>query len=60
MRRLSVDYNNIKLYQKRRLEDFKDLAEKNKEYFDGFIKTLTTDSETVKVSELSSKVEQSR
>lgn len=51
MKRLSVDYNNIKLYQKRRLEDFKELAEKNKEYFNGFIKTLTPSGETVKVSE---------
>ncbi len=60
MKRLSVDYNNIKLYQKRRLEDFKELAEKNKEYFDGFIKTLTPSGETVKVSEPNSTREHSR
>ncbi len=51
MSRLSVDYNNIKLYQNRRLEDFKELAEKNIEFFDGFIKTLTENGETAKVNQ---------
>jgi len=51
MSRLSVDYNNIKIYQKRRLDDFKDLAEKNIGYFEGFIKTLTESGETDKVSQ---------
>lgn len=51
MARLSIDYNNIRVYQKRRLEDFKEAAEKNVEFFDGFIKTLTEDKETDKVSE---------
>lgn len=49
MRRLSVDYNNIRLYQKRRLEDFRELAEKNVKFFDGFIKTLTDSHETAKI-----------
>lgn len=49
MARLSVDYNNVQVYQRRRLEDFKELAEKNSEYFEGFIKTLTEQDETVKV-----------
>jgi len=51
MKRLSVDYNNIKLYQRRRLEDFKELAEKNIGFFDGFIKTLTNEGETAKIPE---------
>ncbi|MBU1017402.1 polysaccharide pyruvyl transferase family protein [Patescibacteria group bacterium] len=51
MKRLSVDYNNIRLYQKRRLEDFKELAEKNADYFDGFIKMLTENGETAKVNQ---------
>ncbi len=51
MSRLSVDYNNVKVYQKRRLEDLKELAEKNIEYFNGFIKTLTETKETDRVSE---------
>ena len=51
MARLSIDYNNIRVYQKRRLEDFKEAAVKNIEFFDGFIKTLTEDKETDKVSE---------
>lgn len=50
MARLSVDYNNIKVYQRRRLEDLKELAEKNINYFEGFIKTLTESAETDKVS----------
>lgn len=57
MSRLSVDYNNVKVYEKRRLDDFKELAEKNISYFDGFIKTLTENSETDKVSEPSSTTE---
>lgn len=51
MKRLSVDYNNIKVYQKRRVEDLKELAEKNVEYFEGFIKTLTEGGETAKIPE---------
>lgn len=51
MKRLSVDYNNIKTYQKRRLDDFKELAEKNVDYFDGFIKMLTESNETAKVNQ---------
>lgn len=51
MSRLSVDYNNIKLYQNRRLEDFKESAEKNVDYFNGFIKTLTESDETAKVNQ---------
>ena len=58
MRRLSIDYNNIKLYQKRRLEDFKELAEKNIEYFNGFIKTLTGEKETDKVNQQNNPVNQ--
>jgi len=50
MSRLSVDYNNVKVYQKRRLEDFKELAEKNVGFFEGFIKTLTENIKTDKVS----------
>jgi polysaccharide pyruvyl transferase CsaB len=51
MSRLSVDYNNIKIYQKRRLDDLKELAGKNIGYFEGFIKTLTESGETDKVSQ---------
>ena len=40
MARLSVDYNNVKVYQKRRLEDFNELAERNVGYFNGFINQL--------------------
>ena len=40
MARLSVDYNNVKVYQKRRQEDFKELAGRNIEYFNGFIAQL--------------------
>lgn len=40
MSRLSVDYNNVIVYQKRRLDDLRELALKNIGYFDGFIKQL--------------------
>jgi len=50
MIRLSVDYNNVKVYQRRRLEDFKGLAEKNINFFNGFVKTLTENTKTDKVS----------
>lgn len=40
MSRLSVDYNNVKVYQKRRLEDLRGLASKNIGYFNGFISQL--------------------
>jgi len=39
LKRLSVDYNNVKVYQKRRCEDFKELARNNIGYFEGFIKS---------------------
>jgi polysaccharide pyruvyl transferase CsaB len=51
MTRLSVDYNNIKIYQKRRFDDFRELAVKNIAYFEGFIKTLTESGETDKVNQ---------
>lgn len=51
MSRLSVDYNNVKVFQKRRNQDLKELAEKNIKYFEGFIKTLTKRSETAKIPE---------
>jgi len=50
MARLSVDYNNVKIYEKRRYEDFKESAEKNIVFFEGFIKTLTKKDKTDKVS----------
>ena len=50
MTRLSVDYNNVKIYQKRRLEELKALAEKNIGFFEGFIKTLTAENKTDKIS----------
>jgi polysaccharide pyruvyl transferase CsaB len=53
MSRLSVDYNNAKVFQKRRSEDLKELAEKNIKFFEGFIKTLTESSETAKIPEQS-------
>jgi polysaccharide pyruvyl transferase CsaB len=49
--RLSTEYNNVKIYQERRIEDFKEAAEKNIEYFEGFIKTLTEEKEAAKIPE---------
>jgi polysaccharide pyruvyl transferase CsaB len=55
MSRLSVDYNNVKIYQKRRCDDFNDMAAKNIAYFEGFIKTLTETNGTDKIAEQSEK-----
>jgi polysaccharide pyruvyl transferase CsaB len=50
-RRLSVDYNNLRIYEKKRAEFLKEKALLNIVYFDDFIKTLTANSETAKVNE---------
>ena len=40
MKRVSIDYNNIKVYQKARLSVLRDLSEKNVLLFDKFLKTF--------------------
>lgn len=43
MTRLSADYNNIKVYSKFRAEELRGAAEKNIEYFEGFVNELEKD-----------------
>lgn len=59
MTRLSVDYNNVKVYQKRHLEQMRELASKNIDYFDGFIKILTKEHEAAKITQQSEQGNQS-
>ncbi len=51
MTRLSTEYNNVKIYQERRIEDLKEAAEKNIDFFEGFIKTLTENDDAAKIPE---------
>lgn len=50
--RLSVDYNNVKIYQKKHLEKQQELAKKNIGFFEGFVKLLTNDEDVDRITEL--------
>ena len=52
MIRLSVDYNNVKVYQKARLDELKSAAQRNVTFFDGFVKVLTDPKEADSIAEL--------
>lgn len=41
LKRLSVDYNNVKIHEKSRTNQLRDLAQKNADLFNEFIKPLT-------------------
>lgn len=51
MARLSVDYNNVKVYQKSRLDELKQSSNNNLNFFDGFVKVLTDPQEADSIAE---------